>query len=287
MAGKSEAISAEKKAMHAPLSGRIAIITGASAGIGRATAIRLAHDGAVVVINARRRERLEEVARAIESEGGGACAVPGDAGDPAVIGAMFDAACERFGSGADLVVVNAGRGLKGSPLTSDTSEWDEVFRTNIHAAALLIREAATRMVAMGPNPPEPSGSLDLSGVERDAWLSRPRDVIVISSSVGKNISPFSSMYGASKFAITSIAEAVRREVAPNGVRVVCIHPAVVLSEFQQVAGYDPVGFGAFMDRIGPVLEPEDIADVIAYAAALPARACLNDVMIRPTRQEYP
>lgn len=286
MTGKSEAVGTEK-AGRAPLSGRIAIITGASAGIGRATAIRLAHDGAAVVINARRRERLEEVARAIESEGGGACVVPGDAGDPAVIGAMFDAACECFGRGADLVVVNAGRGLKGSPLTSDTSEWEEVFRTNIHAAALLIREAATRMVAMGPNPPAPSGSSDLSGAERDAWLSRPRDVIVISSSVGKNISPFSSMYGASKFAITSIAEAVRREVAPNGVRVVCIHPAVVLSEFQQVAGYDPVGFGAFMDRIGPVLDPEDIADVIAYAAALPARACLNDVMIRPTRQEYP
>lgn len=118
-------------------------------------------------------------------------------------------------------------------------------------------------------------------------VTRPRDIILLGSTVGKHISPFSSMYGSTKFAVNSIAEAVRRELAPRGIRVTTISPAIVRSEFQAVAGYDPDKFGAFMDNIGPVLDPADIARTIVFIASQPAHVCINDVVIRPTRQDYP
>ncbi|HVZ94677.1 MAG TPA: SDR family oxidoreductase [Phycisphaerales bacterium] len=262
------------------LSDRIAVVTGASVGIGRATAEHLASLGASVVINARRAERLEEAARAVRSAGAKVEAVAGDAADESVIAAILDRAKSAFGRDADLIVINAGRGLSGSPLTSDPGQWEEMIRLNLTGAARLLRASAQRLKLM-PSPE--AGAAGVSG----EWLKRPRDIVMISSSVGKNISPFSSMYGSTKFAVTALAEAARRELATSGIRVSAIHPAVVRSEFQQVAGYDTDKFGAFMDSIGPVLEPIDVARTIAFIASQPAHVCVNDVMVRPTRQEYP
>ena len=259
--------------MEHALSNRVAIVTGASAGIGQATAMALAAAGASVVVNARREARLAALVAEIEAAGGSAVAVAGDAVEPAVVNAMLEAPQKAWSRVADLIVVNAGRGLHGSPLTSDESEWEEVIRINLLGAMRLIRHGATRMRDTMPTP--------------DDWRTNPRDIVVISSSVGKNVSPFSSMYGSTKFAITSVAEAVRRELAPTGIRVSAIHPAVVRSEFQQVAGYDADQFGSFMEQIGPVLEPEDIARLIVFTTSQPAHVALNDIMIRPTRQEYP
>ena len=252
------------------LSNRIAVITGASAGIGRAIAVKLVAQGAHVVINARRADKLNELA----SELGEGSAVPiiGDAADPAVIDQMLDAARDRFGREADLVVANAGRGLKGSVSDSDTDQWEEMVRTNLLGAARLMREAAARMLTLADD---------------GNWQENPRDIVVLGSNVGKHISPFSSMYGSTKFAVGSLAEALRREVGPKGVRVTLVCPGVVKSEFQGVAGYDPDEFGEFMQRIGPVLEPRDIANMVAYACAQPAHVHINDIVIRPTRQEYP
>lgn len=266
------------------LSGRIAVITGASAGIGRACAIEFARAGAAVVVNARRAERLDELVREITAAGGRALAVPGDATDTAVIDRILDAARDRFGGdggsgggsggrGADLILVNAGRGLNGSPLTSDEAQWERMYMLNVVGASRLIRAAGRRMSEEAERLKD--------------WPKRARDILILGSSVGKNISPFSSMYGGSKFAIGAIAEAVRRELAPKGVRVSLICPAVVRSEFQEVAGYDPQKFGAFMESIGPVLEPADIARLGVFMTAQPAHVEINDVMIRPTRQEYP
>lgn len=255
------------------LSGRIAVVTGASSGIGRASALELARQGASVVVNARRADRLDELVAQIVAGGGRSVAVAGDATDPGVIERMLDAASSSFGRDADLVLVNAGRGLAGSPLTSDESEWERMYNLNVVGASRLIRAAGQRM-------------------KRDAersrdYPSRARDLLVIGSSVGKNISPFSSMYGGTKFAIGAIAEAVRRELAPSGVRVSLICPAIVKSEFQDAAGYDREKFGALMDSIAPVLEPEDVARLICFMTSQPAHVEINDVMIRPTRQEYP
>lgn len=263
-----------------PLNNRIAVVTGASAGIGRACAVALAAAGAKVVVNARRAERLNDLVAEIGN--GKAVAVAGDAADSTVIAAMLDAAKSKFGRDADLVLVNAGRGLSGSPTTSDESQWEEMVRLNLIGAARLVRAAATRMTTLVPAPPT---GASMPG--KDPWLDSPRDIVILGSTVGKHISPFSSMYGSTKFAVNSIAEAVRRELSGKGVRVSSISPAVVRSEFQGVAGYDPEKFGTFMDSIGPVLEPDDIARLVVFMASQPAWVCINDVVIRPTRQEYP
>ncbi|MFM9957989.1 MAG: SDR family oxidoreductase [Phycisphaerales bacterium] len=265
-----------------PLENRIAVITGASAGIGRAAALTLAHAGAAVVVNARRAERLDELVTEITQARGRATAVPGDAAESAVIARTLDAAKATFGADADLVIVNAGRGLSGSPTTSDEAQWEEMVRLNLIGAARLVRAAAERMVKIVPEPRAGANT-----PASDPWLTRPRDIVLLGSTVGKHISPFSSMYGSTKFALNSIAEAVRRELAPKGIRVSSISPAIVRSEFQGVAGYDPAKFGAFMDSVGPVLEPDDIARLILFMVSQPASVCINDVVIRPTRQEYP
>jgi len=262
-----------------PLEGRVAVVTGASAGIGAAVARRFAADGAKLVLNARRAHAIEALEKELD-EGRGvetAMCVPGDCADPRVIDLMQQTAVDHFGGEPDLYVVNAGRGLRGSAITSDPEAWEEMIRTNLLGAARLMRAAAERMT--GPGQPDPATSA--------AWLDRPRDIVVLGSTVGRHISPFSSMYGSTKFAVGSLAESVRRELAPKGVRVSLIEPGVVESEFQRVAGYDPDQFGAFMESIGPVLRPEDIADTVAWICSRPARVAVGDVVIRCTRQEYP
>jgi len=207
--------------------------------------------------------------------------VAGDASQQGTIDAMFDAAEKHFHRGADLVVVNAGRGLAGSLTTSDESQWEEVFRTNYLGAARLMRTAADRLLqVVSPNPDGEAG-------KTGEWLKRPRDIVAIGSSVGRNISPFSSMYGSTKFAVHALAEALRREIGPKGVRVTTIEPAIVASEFQAVAGYDATTFGSFMEKIGPVLLPADVARTIGFIVSQPAHVHLNNVALRPTRQDYP
>lgn len=255
-----------------PLTGRIAIVTGASAGLGEAISLDLADKGASVVINARREERLNKLASRIEQAGGAAAVVAGDTSQPQVIDAMFQTARDRFGGDADLVVINAGRGLGGSAVSSDQTQWEEMINTNLLGASRLLRAAAQRMLEMevGDHP-----------------VGRPRDIVMIGSTVGRHISPFSSMYGATKFAVNSLAEASRRELGPKGIRVSLVEPAVVRSEFQTVAGYSDELVGTFEEKFGPLLEPPDIARMVTFITSQPAHVHVNDVVIRSVRQDYP
>ena len=261
--------------MSMNLNHRIAVVTGASAGIGAATARQIASDGAAVVLNARRAERLEQIAREINTETGreAATTAPGNCAEPEVIESLFTKAQDAFGRPADLVVVNAGRGLDGSILTSDPDQWEEMIRTNYLGAARLMRAAAEHLLAAVP--------------EGDQWQNHPRDIVVLGSVVGRNVSPFSSAYGSTKFAVHGLAEGLRREIGPKGIRVTLIEPAFVVSEFQGVAGYDEDWVNAVFDKIGPVLEPADIARTIAFITSQPPRVHLSEAMIRPTRQDYP
>lgn len=254
-----------------PLSERVAVVTGASAGIGEALAWQLVEAGARVVLNARRGDRLADLVESINKKAGGAvaAAAAGDCSDAGVIRSMLETARKSFGRSADLVVVNAGRGLDGSVLTSDVEQWEEMIRTNHVGAARLMREAA----------------LEMTGDGRP--LERAKDIIVIGSVVGRNVSPFSSMYGSTKFAVAGLTEGLRREVAAKGVRVTLVMPGFVVSEFQGVAGYNPEWVKQVFEKIGPVLEPADVARAVTFVAQQPSHVHLSEVMIRPTRQEYP
>ncbi|GAB4386977.1 MAG: SDR family oxidoreductase [Phycisphaerales bacterium] len=256
---------------NAPLAERIAIVTGASAGIGEAIGRALARAGARVVLNARRADRLAELAESINQQAGATVAVcaPGDCADAEVVQFMLETARRSFDAPADLVVVNAGRGLDGSVLTSDPNQWEEMIRTNHIGAARLMRAAAREMI------------------DRPAPADRPRDIVVIGSVVGRNVSPFSSMYGSTKFAVAGLTEGLRREVAGKGVRVTLVMPGFVASEFQAVAGYDPEWVRQVFEKIGPVLEPADVARAVTFIAEQPPHVHMSEIMIRPTRQEYP
>lgn len=262
------------------LDGRVAVVTGASAGIGLAIAQDLVRQGARVVINARRAETLNRVAADLNRIGGGGqprcVTMPGDCADQAVIDGLLDTARRAFTADADAVIVNAGRGLSGSVLTSDPAQWEEMVRTNFIGAARLMRAAGRRMLASIEGDSDPA-----------AWRKRARDVVVIGSIVGRHVSPFSSMYGGTKFGVHGLAEGMRREMAPKGVRISLIEPGFVVSEFQGVAGYTTEWFGGVVEKIGPVLEPADVARVVTLTLAQPPHVHVSDVVIRPTRQEYP
>lgn len=267
---------------RAGLAGRVGVVTGASAGIGEAIARELVACGARVVVNARRADRLDALAAELNAgaakESPRCVCVPGDAAEQAVIDQMLNTAKRALGAEADLVVVNAGRGLNGSVMSSDSKQWDEMLRTNILGCAALMRASGKRMLArFGPEQCGASGP----------WLAAPCDLIVIGSVVGRNVSPFSSMYGGTKFAVHGMVEGVRRELGPRGVRVTLIAPGFVVSEFQQVAGYEQAWFEGVRERIGPPLDPADVARSVAFVAAQPAHVHVSELMVRPTRQEYP
>lgn len=252
--------------MNKALSGKTAIVTGASSGIGYATSYTLAQAGAAVVIHARRKDRLDELASKIAAQGGRVLAVAGDASVTADIDLLVDRALswDEGGSKVDIVIVNAGRGLAGGILGSDESQWREMYQVNVLGAAHLMRRAGQYMVQRG------------SG-----------DIVAIGSVVGRNISPFSGLYGSSKFAIGAIAEGLRREICQHGVRVSLVMPGIVLSGFQQVAGYDEENFGKGIAQFGKLLEPQAIADGIHWLLTLPPHINVNEIMIRPTGQSYP
>ena len=249
-------------------------MTGASAGIGLAVARSLLEHGARLVVNARRADRLNQLAQPFGRER--CLPVAGDATDTGVISDLLDQCRSRFGRAPDLVVVNAGRGLRGGVVESDTEDWEAVVRINFTSAARLMREAYLAMC-----------SLDESHGRAGETPTRARDIILLGSTVGRNLSPFSSFYGSVKAAAHMAAESVRRAAAKHGIRVTTLEPGVVESEFQDAAGYDREKFGEFMRSIAPVLTPGDIARLVTFIISQPPGVHLSEVMVRPTRQEYP
>jgi NADP-dependent 3-hydroxy acid dehydrogenase YdfG len=252
--------------MNKPLSGKTAIVTGASSGMGYATAATLAGAGAAVVINARRAERLEKLAAEITALGGRALPVAGDASQPDDLDLLLERTLgwQEGGGRYDIVVINAGRGLAGGVLGSDEARWQELYQLNVLGAAHLMRRAGTYLAERGCG-----------------------DIVVVGSVVGRHISPFSGFYGSSKFAVGALAEGLRREVCGNGVRVSLVMPGIVVSEFQQVAGYDEENFGSSVAQFGKLLEPQAIADGIQWLLTLPPHVNVSEIMIRPTGQGYP
>ncbi len=254
------------------LQNRIALISGASAGIGESVLRDLAFHGVRCVANARRAEKLEELASQLNAERELVVPVVGDASDPKVVAAMGAAARERFGRDADLVVVNAGRGLPGSIITSDPSEWEALLRTNVLGALLLMREAATSMQAM---------------VKSEGMLKRPLDIVVLGSCVGRNVAHKSTPYSATKFAVNSAAEGLRRELSKDGIRVSLVEPGIVRTEFHVTGKYGENFYDEWADNNGPLIDSDDVARLITFIVSQPPHVHLNDAAIRSVFQEFP
>lgn len=249
---------------------RLAVITGATSGIGRATALELLKSPQWAVVGCGRREqRLAEMQDLAARQDRVFAGLAADASTPGLIGQLCALAQQRTGLAPSLFVLSAGRGLRGTLLTSDADAWPQVFETNVLALLRQLRECARWLVA------------DVAS----ATAGVPRDIVVMGSTAGRVVSAANPVYGATKFAVHSAVESLRQEVAPHGVRVTLVEPGFVRTEFQDVAGYEP----AFMQQIeadcGPLLTPEDVARVIAFAVTQPAHVHIDDIRLRPTRQK--
>jgi 17beta-estradiol 17-dehydrogenase / 3beta-hydroxysteroid 3-dehydrogenase len=237
--------------------GKVALVTGASSGIGRATSIRLADEGMVVVAAARRADRLTSLAR----EHDGIHAVPMDLRDTDAIVALFEQIRETHG-GVDVLVNNAGLGMHAPLMSGDTEHWREMLEVNVLALTVCTREAIQDMQRTGQG-----------------------HIIHISSMAGHRTPSGSGMYSATKFAVRALTEGLRQELraADSQVRVTSISPGFVETEFAEVYTGDPAAAAATYSRF-VVLQPEDIADMVAYALAAPPHMQLHDMLVRPTQQ---
>jgi NAD(P)-dependent dehydrogenase (short-subunit alcohol dehydrogenase family) len=231
------------------LSGRSILLTGASGGIGRATALLLARKGAKVTLFARRPAALESLRSQIESQGGDAIAVAGDVRSSADAARAVSEAVRRFG-GLDGVVNNAGIGLLASVQEAVDERVAEMLEVNVMGTIRVTRAA---LPALEAHPSAPG--------------QRAENVIVnVSSFAGKVAVPYYSFYNASKFALTGLTEAWRRELGPRGIRVALVIPAAVETEF--LARLDrrrALGMGP----AGTILKPEEVARAIVGALERP------------------
>lgn len=220
------------------------------------------------VHNGRTASRLA----ALEKELGSAfLGVVGDATNESVLESLFTRANEHFSKPVDLVVANAGRGLGGTVKDVDMTEFMDTLNINVTGALALLQKAAQKMV----------------DTQQDSYPDSPADIVVIGSVAGRHISPFSAAYGASKFAVHALTEGLRREVGPRGVRVSLIEPGIVLSGFQAGAGYSDALVQQFKNNFGPLLTGDDVANTIHYIVTQPPHVHIGDIVIRPTRQDYP
>jgi NADP-dependent 3-hydroxy acid dehydrogenase YdfG len=220
------------------------LITGASSGIGAATARRAVEAGYRLVLAARREEKL----RALADELGGpdrALAVRCDVTEWADQQAMAETAIRRFGQ-IDVAFANAGFGAGRSFLGSTPEHWREMVLTNVYGAALTIR-------ATMPALKDSRGHLLLTG-----------------SVAGRRVVP-GSLYSCTKWAVTAMGEAARQELDGTGVRVTLIEPGLVDTPF-------------FDEAVQDALEPDDIARAVIYAVSQPARVDVNEILVRPTAQ---
>jgi clavulanate-9-aldehyde reducatase len=248
--------------MAKPLEGRVAAITGASSGIGEATALALADAGAAVALGARRLDRVEALAERIGAAGGRAIAVEVDVTDERAANAFVAATNERLG-GLDVLVNNAGVMLLGPVDGADTGEWRQMLDVNLLGLLYCTHAALPLMTASGGG-----------------------HVVNVSSVAGRRAGAGAAVYNMTKFGVTAFSEALRQEALHTDIRVTCVEPGFVETELQG-HNKNPLvlqGFEKMRDQVGDALEPGDIADAIRYAVTQPQHVSVNEVLVRPTRQ---
>jgi NADP-dependent 3-hydroxy acid dehydrogenase YdfG len=245
--------------MPGPLEGRVAAVTGASSGIGEATARALSAAGASVALGARRTERLEALA---ESLGGPALVREVDVSDEEQARGFIQAAHDELG-GLDILVNNAGVMLLGTIVGADPEDWRRMLHTNVLGLMYMTHAAIEGMVEQG------------SG-----------DVVNISSVAGRVARKGAGVYNASKWAVNAFSESLRQEVTGRGVRIGLVEPGAVATELtdhitQPEAKAASAQMAAGMRR----LQAEDIARAVLYLVTQPPHVAVNEVLVRPTDQE--
>jgi NADP-dependent 3-hydroxy acid dehydrogenase YdfG len=249
----------------APLHGRVAVVTGASSGIGEATAEKLAALGAHVVVLARRAERLRELAARIEKNGGSATAITADVTDKAAVQAAADRVTAELG-GADLLFNNAGVMLPAPIEELATDQWQRQIDLNVTGLMNAIAAFTPQLV-------------------RAAQERGVADLVNTSSIAAQNIFPTFAVYSATKAYVTHLSRHLRTELGPKNVRVSAIEPGIVGTELQDhVTDQGALDWLEGSKSAMEWLTPQDIADTIGFLASLPPRANLQQVTIMPTAQ---
>jgi NADP-dependent 3-hydroxy acid dehydrogenase YdfG len=245
------------------LDGRKAIVTGASSGIGEATAQALAAEGAAVTLGARRKDRLDDLAKRIDADGGTAHVLEVDISDEEAARGFVQGAAEEMG-GLDILVNNAGVMLLGAVTGADTDEWRTMVDVNV-LGLLYCTHAALPLMQEGGG----------------------GHIVNLSSVAGRTAALGSGVYNFTKWGVTGFSEALRQEALHAGIRVTVIEPGFVATELQE-QNTNPVVLEQvekMREQIGDVLEAEDIANAIVYTVASPQRVSINEVLIRPTGQQ--
>ncbi|MBN8866757.1 MAG: SDR family NAD(P)-dependent oxidoreductase [Solirubrobacterales bacterium] len=248
------------------LKGTVALVTGASSGIGEATARSLASEGAKVALMARRAERLEKLAKEIAGNGHTALAIEGDVTDQREAIAAVERTVGDFGR-LDIVVNNAGVMLLGPIHGAPTEEWDRMVDVNVKGLLYITHAALPHLFAAAQDS------------EREV-----ADVVNISSVAGRVASAGAGVYNLTKHGVGAVSEALRQEASRKGVRVTIIEPGFVDTELQ--SHNRPEVHEKLKERTAKIepLHAHDIADAIEYAVTRPAHVSLNELLIRPTLQ---
>jgi NADP-dependent 3-hydroxy acid dehydrogenase YdfG len=241
------------------IEGKVVVITGASSGLGEATARHLAAQGASVVLGARRQDRIRALAR--ELSGGKAIAVTTDVGDRAQVKALVDAAVEAYGR-VDVMINNAGV-MPQAPLERlRIDEWDRMIDVNIKGVLYGIAAALPYMKQQ-----------------------KAGHFINVSSVAGHKVGPGFAVYAATKHAVRALSEGLRQEVKPYNIRTTVISPGAVATELPQSTTEPDVA-----ERVRKVYEtaiPADsFARAVVFAISQPDDVDINEILFRPTRQEY-
>ncbi len=242
-----------------PLAGRVAAVTGASSGIGAATATVLSRAGATLALAARRRDRLDALAEQLEGE---ASIHEVDVSDEQQARAFIEQAHAEHGA-LNMLVNNAGLMLLGPVATADTADWRRMLDVNLWGLLVCTHTALPLIAQSGGG-----------------------DIVNVSSVAGRRADAGAAVYNLTKFGVHAFSEALRQEALHAGVRVTVVAPGFVDTELQG-HNTEPVVLQArakAREHIGEVLAPEDIADAIVYAVTRPPHVCLNEVVVRPTRQ---
>ena len=244
------------------LHGRIALVTGASSGIGEATALELARQGAKVAVVARRRERLEALAGQLDALGAAPLVLAADLADEAQAQRAVRDAEAHYGR-LDILVNNAGVMYLEPVAEADLARWRRMFELNVLGLIAATQAALGGMRAR-----------------------RDGHIVNVSSTAGRVANPNAAAYAASKFGVVAFSEALRREVYQDNIRVSVIEPGAVATELREHIGHAATrdALNAWAEGMRQ-LQSQDVAETIAFCVSRRAHVNINEVLMRPTDQE--